>query len=654
MRIDMIIVTCVFTFFMMGSLLATAQDSKQQYGKRKSYSSGKVRDDNASDVLLDDAVVLMEDAPGQALDKVEEALAISITQNDVLGEGKCYLLLGQINMQIEEWKLALENYSTAYSKLDKGHSTSREFREALKGMGDANLKLGKFPEALKVFNEALNLKLDAAERVERQLDVSEVHFQMGDYRSALNILEKIEYPAKIGNPALKLKIENQKAKVFAQLNDINRARESYESSQRIVQGNAGAIAPKDVEILESAKEEISVTLNQQKRYDEEIDLRENSIAFNLGRKNLGEVSKDKVELSKALVAKGEPNAAIRELEEAAQIADTIGDPKKQATAFLSLAELYTDNGHSARALSSYKKYSQAVRKSEQQSATRLMEKTELITKQRNIEEVAKYVSLAQQEERIAQAMVSRQRLIIYGLMFLIAITGITSYFTYKNAQASKTANQLLALKSLRSQMNPHFIFNALNSLNHFVSLNDERTANRFLSEFSRLMRLVLENSQEDFIPLLKEEEIISLYLKLEHYRFRDKFDYEIRVDDEINKEAVQVPPMLIQPYIENAVWHGLRYKDTKGYLAVHISQAEGKVIVEISDNGIGRQRSAELKTDNQKKHHSTGLKNIRERLNIINRIYKANYQVAIEDLPGGNGTRVKLHLPMNDKSNTYA
>src|SRR5204862_3297001 len=115
--------------------------------------------------------------------------------------------------------------------------------------------------------------------------------------------------------------------------------------------------------------------------------------------------------------------------------------------------------------------------------------------------------------------------------------GVTSYFIYKNAQASKVANQLLALKSLRSQMNPHFIFNALNSVNHFIAQQDERTANKFLSEFSQLMRLVLENSQEDFIPLNKEQEILSLYLKLEHYRFRDKFDYHVEVDKEINADA---------------------------------------------------------------------------------------------------------------------
>jgi LytS/YehU family sensor histidine kinase len=242
-------------------------------------------------------------------------------------------------------------------------------------------------------------------------------------------------------------------------------------------------------------------------------------------------------------------------------------------------------------------------------------------------------------------------MIIYGLIFIILIVATASYFSYKNAVASKIANQLLALKSLRSQMNPHFIFNALNSVNHFIAQQDERTANKFLSEFSQLMRLVLENSQEDFIPLNKEQEILALYLKLEHYRFRDKFDYTIDIDEGINTELIQVPPMLIQPYIENAVWHGLRYKESKGNLVLRIKQQPDNLVVEIQDDGIGRKKSAELKTANQKKHNSTGLRNIQERLKILNRVYKANYKVQIDDLPEGKGTIVRVFLPVHNPKN---
>jgi sensor histidine kinase YesM len=105
--------------------------------------------------------------------------------------------------------------------------------------------------------------------------------------------------------------------------------------------------------------------------------------------------------------------------------------------------------------------------------------------------------------------------------------------------------------------------------------------------------------------------------------------------------------MLIQPYIENAVWHGLRYKETPGHLNLSFKRDGGNVVVEIADDGIGREKSAAIKTDNQKKHNSTGLKNIRERLAILNKVYKANYRVVIDDLSNGAGTRVRIFLPAN-------
>jgi len=131
---------------------------------------------------------------------------------------------------------------------------------------------------------------------------------------------------------------------------------------------------------------------------------------------------------------------------------------------------------------------------------------------------------------------------------------------------------------LRSQMNPHFIFNALNSVNSFISKNDERSANKYLSDFSKLMRMVMENSQQDFVSLNAEINILELYLGLEHFRFSEKFDFTFDVDSEIDKDAFEIPPMLIQPYIENAVWHGLRYKEQKGKLSIAIQLIENNTI----------------------------------------------------------------------------
>ena len=195
-------------------------------------------------------------------------------------------------------------------------------------------------------------------------------------------------------------------------------------------------------------------------------------------------------------------------------------------------------------------------------------------------------------------------------------------------------------------MNPHFIFNALNSVNSFIASNDERTANKYLSDFSQLMRSVLENSEEDFIPLANEIELLKMYTKLEHFRFKDKFEYQFTVDEKINMNEFVIPPMLLQPYVENAVWHGLRYKEEKGKLDIKFeSVSEDTVRIIIEDNGIGRSKSKAIKTENQKKQKSKGMGNIQKRIAILNEMYDDKVEVMVENVfENEEGTRVILKL----------
>ncbi len=272
-------------------------------------------------------------------------------------------------------------------------------------------------------------------------------------------------------------------------------------------------------------------------------------------------------------------------------------------------------------------------------------KLSLLEKDKQLNE--KTIEILKQERIIQEEFITQQRILTYSLLFGILILLITAFLVYRSNKAKNKANKLLVLKSLRAQMNPHFIFNALNSVNSFISKNDERAANRYLSDFSRLMRDVMENSQEDFISLTKEIDILEMYLKLENHRFKDKFDYSFKVDKKINTEDILIPPMLIQPYIENAVWHGLRYKEEKGFLKVDISQTNKDIIVTIEDDGIGRKKSQEIKTDNQKIQKSTGIKNIDSRLKIIGDIYKTKLDVFIEDADKTNQTGTKVTVKIH-------
>jgi len=253
--------------------------------------------------------------------------------------------------------------------------------------------------------------------------------------------------------------------------------------------------------------------------------------------------------------------------------------------------------------------------------------------------------LASKDNELQNERNKQQNIVIYALLAGLLLLLLLAFYMYRNIRQQRVNNNLLALKSLRSQMNPHFIFNALNSVNSFIASNDERTANRYLTDFSKLMRSVLENSEEDFISLAKEIELLELYTKLEHFRFQDKFEYNISIDDTIVIDDFVIPPMLLQPYIENAVWHGLRYKEEKGLLQINLKAlTNNELQIIIEDNGVGRTKSKALKTDHQKKQNSKGMGNIKKRVAILNEMYADKVDVYIEDIVDDGGTKVVLTL----------
>jgi len=329
----------------------------------------------------------------------------------------------------------------------------------------------------------------------------------------------------------------------------------------------------------------------------------------------------------------------------------------QKDATRKLSEVYRYKGDFDKAFENYQKYGIIVDSLyviKEQEISRLARlNREIITKQNRISSLeqdrelsqSKY-SLAVTEQQLFEERSKRQLWVIYSLLFAILLLALAAFFYYRSNNQQKLANNLLALKSLRTQMNPHFIFNALNSVNNYIAKNDERNANRFLSEFSTLMRTVLENSEEDFIPLTKELELLQLYVKLEHSRFPEKFDYEVTIDEQVDVQRFEIPPMLLQPYIENAIWHGLRYKEDKGFLKINAFQPTSDLLqIEILDNGIGREKSKALKTQNQQKQRSKGMDNIKKRITILNDMHKNKVDVTITDLyDDKTGTKVVLVL----------
>ncbi|HEY6979082.1 MAG TPA: histidine kinase, partial [Chitinophagaceae bacterium] len=212
-------------------------------------------------------------------------------------------------------------------------------------------------------------------------------------------------------------------------------------------------------------------------------------------------------------------------------------------------------------------------------------------------------------------------------------------------------NQQLAeaqLSALQTQMNPHFIFNSLNSIKGMILANEQQKASRYLSKFAQMIRITLSQSKDVFTTLYENLEYLESYLLMEKLRFDDSFTFCISVDDNIDKEETQVPTLMIQPLVENAIWHGLLPTLREKKLSIHFSRMDETISCIIEDNGIGIKRSGQLKQISRSSHQPVGLNNLRNRIKIMNEKYDTGCTLEIIDLQDldkdKRGTRAVLRF----------
>lgn len=230
----------------------------------------------------------------------------------------------------------------------------------------------------------------------------------------------------------------------------------------------------------------------------------------------------------------------------------------------------------------------------------------------------------------------------------------------KDKAALQQRAKELEIQALRSQMNPHFIFNCLNAINRFILGHETEAASDYLTKFSRLMRMIMNHSRHSVISLAEELEVLQLYLDMERLRFKDAFGYNIVLDEELDTTDIHIPPLLLQPFVENAIWHGLMHRPERGLLTVSIHAENDMLTCYIEDNGVGRQKAGMMKSKSAQKHKSMGLQITAERLRLLAGSGAPGHYFDIEDLydKEGNpaGTRVilkiKIHYPAAEQPDT--
>lgn len=246
-----------------------------------------------------------------------------------------------------------------------------------------------------------------------------------------------------------------------------------------------------------------------------------------------------------------------------------------------------------------------------------------------------------------------QTLLFKLAVILCSIFGIWYLFNLRLEQVRRNSSlkerTLRAeAKALKSQMNPHFIFNSLNSIDNYIINNQPQLASDYLTKFAKLMRSILEVSDQEKIRLSEELKNMELYLKMEQLRFKNKFDYTIAVNKELNPHKIFIPTMVIQPFVENSIWHGLVQKETQGHIMISIEKHDAQIEITIEDDGIGRAQADELKSKTATKRKSYGMKITKDRIKLMQELEGKTANIQITDLFDSqniaSGTRVSIRM----------
>lgn len=533
--------------------------------------------------------------PNEAFPLIDESISISRnekwTKGEALGlrqKGNLYYVLGD-NLN------ALDAYQKAVL-LSKKISDKPLESSLLSNIGNIHADLKEYDRALENYRAYLNTARELGSRPDEIKALSNIAIV---YNDSENFEEGISYLEK----ALELaKLENNDLFVAAITNNL-------------------ALAQKKAGAHEKA------LVNYQKAAD---------LAQQIGNKYIE---------ASALNSIGEINALLQNFsvaetnaDRALSISKEIGAVEWQADSWKVLSSAFENKGKLAEALYAYKEYITL-----RDSVLSEEKKSELTRKEMQFK--------MERQQAIAQEEIKRERLVKNGyligtlVLLIISALGYVFYKRRRDALEKKKIAEFNAkvaeteLKALRSQMNPHFIFNSLNSISDFIARKDIKQADDYLVKFSKLTRSILENSEKKWIPLEEDLELMELYIQLEALRLEEKLTYTITIDESIETDNTLIPPFILQPFIENSIWHGIAPKNGLGQIDLSIKKAEDMLVCSVDDNGVGR-----LKNHGQThKNNSFGLKITKNRIDIINHLKNTKGSLKLFDK--NEGVRVEIRLP---------
>ena len=527
------------------------------------------------------------------------------------------------------------------SSFGKAHST-RLFGiiETNKGNLDGSLK--KHFEAQKLWEDTK----DSSLIIEGLADIGTVFFYQKDYRSAIKYWKKTStYYIAQHNFEYAVDPLSNMALAYIETKEYDAAEKIFNFILPV------AIKSNDVNVINNIYTNMAFLEHERGNLDKAIEYTNQSIkalenSGELSRigglySNLGELYRAKKDFSKAK----------ENLYTGLNLVLRSKNLVKIAQSYENLAAFYSDIKNFELALA-YKDTFYSIHDSiytvdKQEQIMELEKRFDSQQKEKQIESLNK-------DREVQISELKKQRYLIYSFIVSSILIFVLIFFIYRSFKIKKEKEQskfqlLLQnaeLTALKAQMNPHFIFNALNSIQHSIVTNNTEDAYRFLAKFSTLIRNILDNSSQQLIPLKTEIETLSLYVDVESKRFDNSFHHIIHIEDNgYSTENILIPPMMLQPFIENAIWHGLMPKiGTKNLVISFTIVSLESCICEITDNGIGREKAKEIAAQKNKKHKSKGIANIYDRVKLLEKTHSFKITIDMFDClnndNSSNGTKI--------------
>ncbi len=549
-----------------------------------------------------------------------------------------------------------KEYDLAYDNINKAISIANEMKDTAL-IADGNNSLGNIYKdqylinhAIDVYYKALNLWETTGDSNGMSLaygNIGLMYYYLEDYPKALEFYKK-KLPV-----SMQSKDSWEESRTYDAIGFVYLSLSQYDTAltyyrKGLVLNESMSYPPGITESYHN----LATTFLQMTEYDSALHYVSNSIRIKTRINAISDLASDYVLLGKIQLATNNLSSAMDNLIRGYNLANEFGIPSVLAEASQILSREYSRVGNFKRAykyLTEFRQLQDSIRQEENiRNITRLEVEYEFDKKQREIE-------IAQEQEQLAHAAALRQQqmyffIAIVIILFLI-LTGVLIVRHKNLALKFKTID--LEQKLLRVQMNPHFLFNSLCAIQDYILNNKTTEANIFLTKFATLVRSILETSKQDFVTLEKEKEILMNYMDIQKTRFETDFAYQFEVDENIDQEVMAIPPMLAQPFIENAIEHGLIPLKDKGIIIVRYVLQNGLIRLEVEDNGVGRKKSAAIHHKSPYKKQSLATSLTFERIKYLQKSENKRTRfeiIDLEDSGSSTGTKVVFEIPYREKS----